>query len=43
MEAAKLGIPFILMTESKDINQSGASGPAFGNVQSIKKGVTYKY
>lgn len=43
MEAAKAGFPFILMMESKDINQSGASGPSFGAVQSIKKGVTYKY
>ena len=43
IEAAKAGFPFILMTESKDINQSGASGPSFGAVQSIKKGVTYKY
>ena len=43
MEAAKAGFPFILMTESKDINQSGASGPSFGAVQSIKKGITYKY
>lgn len=43
IEAAKGGFPFILMTENKDINQSGASGPSFGAVQSIKKGVTYKY
>ncbi|MDI9309091.1 MAG: hypothetical protein QM535_02650 [Limnohabitans sp.] len=43
IEAAKGGFPFILLTESKDINQSGASGPSFGAVQSIKKGVTYKY
>lgn len=43
IEAAKAGFPFILMTESKDINQSGASGPSFGAVQSIKKGITYKY
>ena len=43
MEAAKAGFPFILLTENKDINQSGATGPSFGAVQSIKKGVTYKY
>lgn len=43
IEAAKAGYPFILMTESKDINQSGATGPSFGAVQSIKKGITYKY
>lgn len=43
IEAAKGGFPFILLTESKDINQSGANGPSFGAVQSIKKGVTYKY
>ena len=43
MEAAKTGFPFILLTAEKDINQSGASGPSFGAVQSIKKGVTYKY
>lgn len=43
IEAAKAGYPFILLTESKDINQSGATGPSFGAVQSIKKGITYKY
>lgn len=43
MEAAKAGYPFILLTADKDVNQSGASGPSFGNVQSIRKGITYKY
>lgn len=43
MEAAKAGYPFILLTADKDINQSGATGPSFGAVQSIKKGITYKY
>ena len=37
IEAAKLGFPFILMTESKDINQSGATGPSFGQFKVLKK------
>jgi len=43
MEAAEGGYPFILLTADKDINQSGATGPSFGAVQAIRKGVTYKY
>ncbi len=43
MEAAKIGCPFILLTVDKDINQSGASGPSFGAVQAIRKGIAYKY
>ncbi len=43
MEAAKIGCPFIFMTADKDINESGATGPTFGAVQSIRKGIAYKY
>ncbi len=43
MEAAKIGCPFIFMTADKDINESGASGPSFGAVQAIRKGIAYKY
>jgi hypothetical protein len=43
MEAAKLGCQFIFMTADKDINQSGANGVSFGAVQSIRKGIAYKY
>ncbi|CAA7197049.1 hypothetical protein [Chryseobacterium potabilaquae] len=43
IEAAEKGMPFIFMLESKDINQTGYKGKAFGNVQSIKKGITYNY
>ncbi|MBS3993471.1 MAG: hypothetical protein KGZ87_07125 [Bacteroidetes bacterium] len=42
-DAAKLGCAFILLTSDKDINQSGAQGPTLGAVQSIKKGIAYKY
>jgi sRNA-binding regulator protein Hfq len=43
MEAAKLGCPFVFMTADKDINESGANGVSFGAVQSIRKGIAYKY
>ena len=43
MEAAAAGFPFILMTADKDFNQSGQNGPTFGAIQSVRKGVTYKY
>lgn len=45
IEAAKIGCPFVLMTADKDINSSGgeAVGPSFGAIQSIRKGVGYKY
>jgi sRNA-binding regulator protein Hfq len=43
MEAAKLGCQFIFMTADKDINESGANGVSFGAVQSIRKGIAYKY
>jgi sRNA-binding regulator protein Hfq len=43
MEAAKIGCPFIFMTADKDINESGATGPSFGAVQAIRKGIAYKY
>lgn len=43
MEAAEAGYPFILMTADKDFNQSGQNGPTFGAIQSVRKGVTYKY
>lgn len=43
MEAAKGGFPFILMTAENDNYQSGATGPSFAAVQSIKEGVTFKY
>lgn len=43
IEAAKAGCPFVFMTADKDINQSGASGPSFGSVQAIRKGIGYKY
>jgi hypothetical protein len=43
MDAAKGNYPFILMVSDKQINQSGAQGPTFGAVQSVKTGVSYKY
>ncbi|SHJ89412.1 hypothetical protein [Epilithonimonas mollis] len=43
MEAAKLKCPFVLLTAEKDINQSGASGPSFGAVQAIRRGLAYSY
>ncbi len=43
MEAAKTNSPFILMMSDKTINQSGASGPSFGAVQSVKTGISYNY
>jgi hypothetical protein len=43
MDAAKNGYPFILLTLDKEINQTGASGPSFGNIQNIKKGIGFKY
>ena len=43
MDAANGNYPFILMVSDKQINQSGAQGPSFGAVQSVKTGVTYKY
>lgn len=43
MEAAKLNCPFVLLTAEKDINQSGASGPSFGAVQAIRRGLAYSY
>ncbi|MDH3382050.1 MAG: hypothetical protein OEL54_05055 [Flavobacteriaceae bacterium] len=42
-DAAKMGCPFILMTSDKDINQPSYEGPTLGAVQSIKKGIAYKY
>jgi sRNA-binding regulator protein Hfq len=43
-EAASKGCQFILMTSDKDLNLAGAgSGNSFGNTQSVKKGVAYKY
>ncbi|MEY4432252.1 MAG: hypothetical protein RLZZ44_382 [Bacteroidota bacterium] len=43
MEAAKGNYPFVLLVSDKQINQSGAQGPSFGAVQSVKTGVSYKY
>lgn len=45
MEAAKMGCPFILMTSDKDINASGGNNGLYGigNVQSVKKGIAFKY
>ena len=43
MDAAKGNYPFVLMVSDKQINQSGAQGPSFGAVQSVKTGVSYKY
>lgn len=44
IEAAKTGCPFVLMTADKDINSSGGNaGPSFGAIQSIRKGIGYKY
>ena len=43
IDAAKGNYPFILMVSDKQINQSGASGPSFGAVQSVKTEVSYKY
>lgn len=42
-EAASRGCPFVLLTSDKDIDRKGASGGSFGQVQSIKKGIAYKY
>lgn len=41
MEAAKLGSPFILMTDDK--STVGASANRMGGSQNIKKGIAYKY
>jgi hypothetical protein len=43
IDAAKGNFPFILMVSDKQINQTGDDGPQFGNVQSVKTGVSYKY
>lgn len=41
IEAAKLGCPFILMTDDK--TTVGASSNSIGGSQAIKKGIAYKY
>ncbi|WAC41897.1 hypothetical protein [Pedobacter sp. SL55] len=42
-EAAANKCPFVLMTSDKDIDRKSATGGGFGQVQSIKKGVSYSY
>ncbi|RLJ72585.1 hypothetical protein [Pedobacter alluvionis] len=41
MEAAKIGCPFILMTDDK--STVGSSSNRMGGSQNIKKGIAYKY
>lgn len=42
-EAAINKCAFVLMTSDKDIDRKSANGGGFGQVQSIKKGVSYSY
>lgn len=42
-DAADQGCPFVLITSDKDIDRKGFEGGSLGQIQSIKKGIAYKY